>query len=274
MTYHPESILLNQHKLSYRVYSGGEKYLFVFHGYGQTPDIFETLIPTILTDYTVVAIELFFHGNSEVLEKNKNYISIAEWNELFGAILKRHEIYTFSMLSFSIGSRFIFAVLHAYSNQVERLALIAPDGFGNTFWFRLATSNVLCRWVFKCVLTYPLFIIYFVRFFDFIGVINGATSNFIQKSLQSKKERERIYNTWVYFRKLNIQSKKIIHAINTNAIKVFFATGSKDDLVAQRTIKDVSDRVGAQYMDLPFAHTKMAQAIHSDVLRAFLVADR
>jgi len=274
MIYNPESILTKHYKLSYKVYPGGEKYLFLFHGYGQSTDIFESFIPTVLSHYTVIAIDLFFHGDSEVLQKNKNFISIGELNQLFGEILQRYSVHTFSMLSFSIGSRFIFAIFHTYSNQIDRIALIAPDGFGNTFWFRMATSNVLCRAVFKLALTFPFLITYPARFFNGIGIINDATSNFIQKSLQSKKERERIFNTWVYFRKLKMHSAAFVNKIKAASIQLFFATGSKDELVAHHTIQKISIQLHAPYIELPFAHAKMVQAISLEELRIFLIADR
>lgn len=269
MSYKPESILIKNHKLSYRVYSGGNDYLFVFHGYGQSADIFETFIHTVIADYTVIAIELFFHGNSEVLQQKKTFISIEEWNELFGEILKQHAIEKFSILSFSIGSRFVFATLYAYASRIDRLALIAPDGFGNTFWFRLATSNVLCRLVFKLVLNYPFLIIYPARFLHVAGIIHGATSNFIQKSLQSPIERKRIYNTWVYFRKLNMHASTFVHTITVTSINVLFVTGKNDDLVAQDAIKKISDQLESQYIEFPFAHAKMVQAINSEAVLKF-----
>lgn len=269
-----EKIVHVDYNLSYRLYAGGKKKLFVFHGYGQTTEIFDSLIASVLPDYTVVAIDLFFHGNSEIVQQSSNYISIKEWNRLLDEILTKHSIQRFSLLSFSIGSRFVFATMQNYSKHIDRIALVAPDGFGNNFWFRMATSNVVCRYVFKLTLRYPPLIIYPAIVFNFVGVIHTSTLNFIQKSLKFKKDRERIYNTWVYFRKLKMHSKEFAHAIDTSSIQVLFVTGSKDDLVARHTIKKISDRVEARYMELPFAHGKMVQAIHSDAVIEFLVADR
>jgi len=274
MEFNPEIIVTETHKLSYRYYNGGKKVLFLFHGFGQTADIFETFIPAILTEYTVITIDLFFHGNSEVLQHQTNFISIEEWNQLFEKILEKHSIHTFSLFSFSIGSRFVFAVLQKYQTRIQRIALIAPDGFGNNFWFRIATSNALCRLVFETVLTYPSLIIYPAKIFNFLKITHSATANFIQRSLQAPTERERIFNTWIYFRKLQITSKKFIQHIQFHSIPLLFAVGSSDELVAHKAIKKISNELKAVYIELPLPHSKMVQAIHLKAVNEFLITNR
>lgn len=274
MKFNSEIISTETHKLSYRYYSGGKKALFLFHGFGQTSDIFKDFIPTVIHEYSVISIDLFFHGNSKVVQYRSNFISIDEWNQLFENILQKHSIQAFSFLSFSIGSRFVFAALHKYSARIQRIALIAPDGFGNNFWFRIATSNALCRGMFKFVLTFPFPILFFGKVFHAVGIINNSTYRFIQKSLLIKEDRDRIYKTWTYFRKLNITQEEFVHVLHTHAIKTLFATGEKDELVAFRAIKKISIQVQAEYIELPLAHAKMIQAISLDAVKDFLIANR
>lgn len=274
MEFNSEIISTETYKLSYRYYSGGEKFLFLFHGFGQTSDIFHAFVTTIITNYTVIAVDLFFHGNSEVLQTDNNFISIENWDQLFEKILQKHSIRIFSFLSFSIGSRFVFAALQKYPDRIQRITLIAPDGFGNNFWFRLATSNVLCRAMFKVVLEFPLPILFLGKVFHVFGIIHGTTYRFIKKSLLVKEERDRIYKTWTYFRKLNITQKDFEHVIHTHAIKILFATSEKDELVAHSTIKKISAHVHAEHIELPLAHAKMIQAINVNAVNQFLIADR
>ncbi|MGN6646282.1 MAG: alpha/beta fold hydrolase [Cytophaga sp.] len=274
MEFSPENIIDQEFKLSYRYYSGGERFLFLFHGYGQSADIFQTFIESVKPDFTVIAIDLFFHGSSEVIQQQQNYISIAAWNGLFDKILKKHSITCFSLLSFSIGSRFIFSVMQMFQKQIERIVLIAPDGFGNNFWFRLSTSNVLCRYIFKCVLTHPPLILWPGKLLQLFGMINAYTYRFIQKSLQLKSERERIYNTWVYFRKLKIASPDFEYIIQQELIPLLFVTGESDELVAGAEIKKISNRLHVPHIELPLAHAKMIQALELEAVKQFLIADR
>lgn len=274
MEFSPENIIEQDFKLSYRYYSGGERFLFLFHGYGQSAAIFQTFIESVKPQFTIIAIDLFFHGSSEVIQQQQNHISIATWNGLFDKILKKHSIDTFSLLSFSIGSRFIFSVMQTFQKQIERIVLIAPDGFGNNFWFRLSTSNVLCRGIFKLVLTYPALILWPGKLLELLGMINAYTYRFIQKSLKLKSERERIYNTWIYFRKLKISSSDFERIIQQCLIPLLFVTGEADELVAGAEIKKISSRLQAKYIELPLAHAKMIQALDLDAVRKFLIADR
>ncbi len=274
MEFSPENIIDQEFKLSYRYYSGGERFLFLFHGYGQTTDIFQTFIESVKPYFTVIAIDLFFHGASEMIQHHKDYISIAAWNGLFEKILKKHSINTFSLLSFSIGSRFVFSVMETFQSRIERIVLIAPDGFGNNFWFRISTSNVVCRGVFKLVLTYPALIRWPGKLLQLLGMINAYTYRFIQKSLQLKSERERIYNTWVYFRKLKITSPDFERIIQQSLIPLLFVTGEADELVAGTEIKKISNRLHAPHIELPLAHAKMIQALELDAVKQFLITDR
>jgi pimeloyl-ACP methyl ester carboxylesterase len=274
MEFSPENIVEQEFKLSYRYYSGGERFLFLFHGYGQSADIFQAFIGSVKRDFTVIAVDLFFHGLSEVTQQRSDFISIATWNSIFVKILKKHSIDTFSLISFSIGSRFIFSLLQTFQSRIERIVLIAPDGFGNNFLFRLSTSNALCRYIFKCVLRNPALILLPGKLLKLLGIINAYTYRFIEKSLQLKSERERIYNTWVYFRKLKIASPDFERIIQESLIQLLFVTGATDELVAGSEIKRISKRLHMQHIELPLSHAKMIQALELDAVRKFLIADR
>lgn len=273
--YTTERIVKDEFILSYRYYRGErEETLVAFHGFGQTNILFETFIPSVLSYYSVVAIDLFFHGESSVKESGKHYLSVEGWNELFSQLLEKHHIDRFSLLSYSMGSRFVVRLLNMYASRINKIALIAPDGFGNNFWFNVATSTYLTRFVFEYSMWHPMWIQLMVRVLGSVGIFNAITKRFIERNLESDELRKRIYASWVYFRKLTILKSDFVEGVNKNKIRFICFCGKEDQLVARKSMELLCTQTGATYVELDLAHHKMIQALDRSELLEFLVSDR
>jgi len=269
-----EKIILEQYQLSYKLYKGGERYLFLFHGFGQTSDVFDSFIPSVLPEYTVISIDLFFHGESTIHDMHQNFISIDTWNVIFDELLKKHSISFFSMLSFSIGARFIVSLFEQKCNMIDRIVLIAPDGFGNTFWFSVATATSINRFIFRYSLANPASIRFFVNLFYFLRLIDGVTKRFLEKTISTDEQRQKIYNTWVYLRKLKLPAIDFIKQINSCTALIMCLVGKDDQLVAKQKIYDICIETDGLYIELDYTHSKMLQAIDRPEVKEFLISDR
>jgi pimeloyl-ACP methyl ester carboxylesterase len=273
--YTEERIVTDDSTLSYRYYKGAtEEIIFLFHGFGQTNLLFESFIPTVLPSYSVIAVDLFFHGGSYVKEKDLNNLSISSWNDLFARMLDKHHINRFSLLSYSMGSRFVVTLLNTYASQINKIVLIAPDGFGNNFWFNVATSTAATRFVFRYTMRHSLWIKLTVSFLGAIGIFNSITKRFIQRNLENAAHRKKVYDAWVYFRKLSISKKDFVTLIRKNNIRVMCFCGKEDQLVARKTIALISKETDAHYIELDLAHHKLIQALDRNELIDFLISDR
>lgn len=275
MNHTTERIVTDERTLSYRYYKGANKQLLVvFHGFGQTNVVFESFIDSVLPYYSVVAIDLFFHGES-IAEVNKiDHLSIKSWNELFDKILVKHQINRFSLLSYSMGSRFVVTLLNVYASRINKIVLIAPDGFGNNFWFNVATSTKITRRVFDYTMKYPNWIRVAVNMLGAVGLFNSITKRFIERNLESESHRKKIYVSWVYFRKLVIAKKDFVELIRKYEINLISFCGKSDQLVAKKTIKLLCDQTLARYVELDLAHHKMITALERSELIDFLISDR
>lgn len=267
-------IVIDELKLSYRFYKGDTKdTLVTFHGFGQTSIVFESFIPSVLPYYSVVAIDLFFHGESTIEDNEVNYISIERWNTIFEQILIKHQISRFSLLSYSMGSRFIVTLLNVYAPRISKIALIAPDGFGNNFWFNVSTSTQLTRFIFRYSMQHPLCIQIVVRMLGAVGIYNSITKRFIERNLESAKNRMKIYTSWVYFRKLTIRKDDFVELILNNEINFICFCGKEDQLVAKKKMELICNKTNACYIELNLAHHKMIQVLGKEKLVDFLISD-
>jgi pimeloyl-ACP methyl ester carboxylesterase len=273
--YTVEHIFTDGLLLSYRYYKGGKnETLFLFHGFGQTNMLFESFIPSVLPNFSIVAVDLFFHGESTVETNSVDYISIDRWNSLFDQILLKHQVNRFSLLSYSMGSRFVVTVLNEYATRINNIVLIAPDGFGNNFLFNVATSAKLTRSVFRFTMEHPFWIQVVVRILGATGIFNSITKRFIDRNLESAEHRKRIYASWTHFRKLTVGRNDFVKLILGNQIKLMCFCGKEDQLVAKRTIEHICSETAARYVELDLAHHKMVQALENSVLIDFLISDR
>ncbi len=272
--YADKEIVTESYKLSYKLYSGGERYLFLFHGFGQSSSVFETFISYVSSEFTVISIDLFFHGKSIILDEKENVISFETWNAIFDKLLKRYSISRFSMLSFSIGARFIISVFQDKKSAVDSIVLIAPDGFGNNIWFTIATSTIITRSVFKWSLSNPAIIRFLTGTFNFLGITDSVTKRFIEKNIETTEQRTKIYNTWVYFRMLKMPAKQFIEELNSSDVKLMCLVGMNDELVAKENIRKICMKTDSIFIELDYPHYKMIQATELIRVREFLISNR
>jgi len=274
MKYTTECIVTDELILSYRHYQGrGDETLVLFHGFGQTNILFESFIPSVLHHYSVIAIDLFFHGESIVKKSEKDHISDDCWNELFNQLLEKHQVNRFSLLSYSMGSRFVVTLLKTHAARINKIVLIAPDGFGNNAWFNVATSTAAARFVFQYSMQHPLWIQLMLRALGSVGIFNSITKRFIERNLESDELRKKIYASWVYFRSLAIRKEDFVEWVNKNEIRFICFCGKDDQLVARKTMQLLCTQTGAPYVELDLAHHKMVQALEKRELLDFLISD-
>jgi pimeloyl-ACP methyl ester carboxylesterase len=95
----------NNSTIHYRKFGDGPKLLFCFHGYGREADTFSILERRLGSLFTIVAIDIPFHGRTEWKEE---LIFKPKYLQQFLLQIRRSlnkENIKFSLLGFSIGGR-------------------------------------------------------------------------------------------------------------------------------------------------------------------------
>ena len=112
--------------IAYRKLGAGPAILVAFHGFGQSSGVFRPLERLLTSQFTIFAIDLFFHGHSEY---NKNQLlTKPNWYRLMDAFLRAQGITRFSLMGFSLGGRFALTTVEAFAERIDQLFLMAPDG--------------------------------------------------------------------------------------------------------------------------------------------------
>jgi pimeloyl-ACP methyl ester carboxylesterase len=251
------------YKLSYRLYEGGNKYLIMFHGFGQNLDIMNILAEQLTSSYTVISIGLFFHENNFYVSTSK-IISIECWEGILNQILITEKVEQFELLGFSMGARFVVASLGTFHNRIDQIILIAPDGIYINFWYRLAMFNEVSRKLFKYFLYHPQFLFRISEILTEIGLVDDRITSFAASQMQNKEQIQQVYHSWLYFRKLKMDDDTLIRLCKSENISVKMIFGTKDRIIKQKTFSKFIKKINAEVIQIHTTHSKLIQELSTE----------
>ena len=228
--------------LHYSKLGNGSKALFCFHGFGFTGALFYPFEELFSEEYTIYNFDLFFHGKSTW---SFGEIPIEEefWAKLITEFCKENTIVTFSLLAYSIGARPVWSITNKIPEKVKGIIAIAPDGITNSLWYRLATGTIFSRYLFKILLSSKIYINIFLTIGMFLKIMPEVTVRYARSQLRTKEQRNRVYLTWVVYRKLKSNHKLLSENINNYAIPLTIYLGEYDKIIRYSLLKPLLEKV-------------------------------
>jgi pimeloyl-ACP methyl ester carboxylesterase len=239
------------YRLAYRSFGHGPATLLAFHGFGQNGHVFSPVNEAIGHQFTILAIDLFFHGDShypgnQLLTKN-------DWQRLIGSFLDARRIHRFSVAGFSLGGRFALSTVETFADRIDQLILIAPDGITRSKWYDLATATGMGRWLFRYGLHHLSTLERVGHALVRIGLLNRTAMRFAELSLSTPTQRMLVYTVWTQFRLMVPAISKVAASLNQYGVQVQFFTGAFDRIVPGMFILPLSNRL--QHFDLTVLKT-------------------
>ncbi len=224
-----------------RVLGNGTKNIIAFHGFGQDGSAF---LPLIFdqSDYKIYSFDLPFHGNTTISDPSV-YLTSNDVISLIEKLVSIAGINRFSLLGFSMGAKLLFPVLYQFNSQIDQVWLLAPDGIKQNIWYQIATSTNIMRGIFRWLLQKKNGLNTIASGLERIKIIDKKTLKFALSSLNSHTNRERIVDSWIYLRKLKLNSKEIARKVNNVAIEIYFIIGDKDTIISKKAIKPLTKKI-------------------------------
>ncbi|MBX0292287.1 alpha/beta fold hydrolase [Hymenobacter sp. HSC-4F20] len=244
--------------LHFQKYGAGPRVVLAFHGYGQSEGHWRTLIGTLGPEVTVYAFDLFYHGRSR-LAKPDAPLSKKRLGELLEEFLRAQGIETFSLLAFSMGAKFALTAVEQFPVAVEQVWLIAPDGLQRQFWYALATYPPWMRGVLGRAVLRPQRLLRFLDTLHQRRLIDGNLIRFAQWQLDSREKRLRVYRSWLGFRQLTFELKRLAAILNGRPTPVTFFLGRHDRVIPRAGLQQF---IGS----LHNARTVLLEAGHAGLL--------
>lgn len=202
-------------QLHYCWFGTGQKILLCLHGYGESEHSFHFLEQYISPAYTVIAIDLPFHGKTQWNEGLS--FSVSDLLAIMKALQTKHVqgANKITLLGFSMGGRVALQLLQAIPDHIEKLVLLAPDGLKINFWYWLATQTYIGNRLFAFTMKHPGWFFSLLQAGNRLKVINQSILKFTRFYIHDTTVRRMLYERWTCMRAIKpdlASIKKIIHA--------------------------------------------------------------
>ncbi len=229
------SFTFDDNVLNYQIYGSGKNIFLAFHGYAQSHDVFRNFASTLGEDCKIFSFDLFMHGQSNWKNK-KNKLSKEYWKIIISQFLIENNIDSFSLLGFSMGGKFVLAILESFPYKIKKVILIAPDGVNTNFWYSIATLPGWTENIFKSVVISPLRFQLITKFFGKLKIVDKGLIKFADGQLKTREQRLRVYFSWIIFSDFKFNVKEIAEIINLYQIDITIFVGKYDKVITEKNI--------------------------------------
>lgn len=86
-----QTLIHNNSVLSYQKKGRGKNVLLLFHGFGQTKEVFDPLMNELETNNTLYSFDLFFHGGSS-WNQDEQALEKEIWGSILHQFLRENKI--------------------------------------------------------------------------------------------------------------------------------------------------------------------------------------
>tara|TARA_R110002050_G_scaffold109799_1_gene221291 strand:- start:2182 stop:3006 length:825 start_codon:yes stop_codon:yes gene_type:complete len=226
-------IELGNLKCEYLTFGTGKIPLLAFHGFGRHASDFKVFEELFGHKYTIYAINLFHHGNSQYPANRieQNTFTKHEFQEMFRVFFESKNIEKAAIMGYSLGGKIALMFTEIFPEKVESLWLFAPDGIKKNFWYFVASNTFIGRNVYKYFLENPNLFFSMVNGMHKTKLINDKIKKFAMNNMDEKEKRELVYKVWLTFKDTNPNMRIAIQNINKFNIPVYQFFGKNDKVI-------------------------------------------
>ena len=249
----------SSYELHYHKLGQGPRILLAFHGIGQDGiSCFRPFEAHLGEHYTVYAFDLFFHGKNASVKSE--LITKQLWRSLIQDFLQKNNINKFDIAGFSMGGRFAMATLEAFSDKIENVFLIAPDGVSEHPLYSLASRFGPARGVFRFSMRHPKMFFNVAGFLQKVGLVNVSLYRFVQQVLNTPEKRNTIFRSWVNFRELRFDISSLHKMASVNNVSIYLFVGQYDKLLKPAAVQKLATLLpDNRYIILKSGHTQLVE---------------
>jgi pimeloyl-ACP methyl ester carboxylesterase len=217
-------------RIHYLLSGTGKKILVCFHGYGESASNFSFLGPHLNNSFTILAIDLPFHGETQWSaasfdgKKLKEIVSDIISNEN----LAFDNLY---LMGFSLGGRIALSLFQELPQHVKRLVLLAPDGLKLNFWYWFSTQTLIGSKCFKFTMRHPGWFLGMLKIGNKLGLINRSIFKFVEYYIHDEQLRKELYDRWITMRHCKPDLSKIKKDIQQNQATLRLLYGIHDRII-------------------------------------------
>lgn len=263
-----KTLLYKSSEVIYHVFGDGEEVVFCFHGYGIDGTCFSIFENNIKDTATLICLDFPFHGNTNwkdgVVFTQNDLIEII-------SILNPLPQKKYTIIGYSMGGRVALNLLQSIPSLIKKVILIAPDGLAIHFWQYISTQTSWGNKIFRLTMEYPQWLFWMVKVGGLLKLFNRSISKFVHHHIDSKLERDLLYNRWTSMKEFTTNLSLIKSIIRDKLIPVNIFTGKFDRVIttsqARRFAKNQSL---IKLTELHCGHQMLKEQWGTELLKALL----
>jgi pimeloyl-ACP methyl ester carboxylesterase len=222
-------------RIHYLTGGEGRQLLLCLHGYGESAAAFAFLESTLSHDFTILAIDLPFHG--ETVWKEGLFFNPEELLAIVGQIAGSLPGIKgpWFMLGYSMGGRIALSLLEKIPEKIEKLVLAAPDGLRRSPWYWLVTCTRAGNLLFRWTMQRPGWLFFILNTADKLRLIDKSLYKFTAGYIDHATARDQLYKRWTIMRGFRPKLSAIKSLIRERPVRVRLIYGRHDRIVRSTT---------------------------------------
>ncbi|MBX2906633.1 MAG: alpha/beta hydrolase [Taibaiella sp.] len=218
-------------QLHYVRFGHGSKVLLAFHGYGQEAETFQVFEPWLAEDFTILSIDLPYHGQTEWA--GKPHLTADDLAALVQNARREFGVDKVSLMGYSIGGRVALSIMKAVPEQVDKMVLMATDGLiVNGYYFMLMRTQV-GRMMFRGFLGQKDSM-KAVLSLKKAGIIKDSYFRLATQVLHFENSKRQLLHAWPCLSRLIHTPAELKRVINKYQIPVTLVMGARDTVLPPR----------------------------------------
>ena len=221
-------LVYNSNIISYVTYGTGKTAVVCLHGYAQNATRWSILESYLKDKYTLYAFDLPYHGKTQW--SNVETFTVSAFVDIIKQVLPANTK-TFYLLAYSMGGRIALGLLQAIPQMIEKIILLAPDGFHGNPWYRFATHTRIGRRLFNQFKKNPKLIITVGKQLRKRGILSDQLYNLAFYFINDESARFTLYDRWISTRHFDPSLKKIKDIILRQRLPVDMVFAKHDKII-------------------------------------------
>jgi pimeloyl-ACP methyl ester carboxylesterase len=216
----------------------GPRLLVALHGFGDRARMFAVLEDALNELYTVVALDLPFHGQTTW---NDQTFSKEDLVSIIRQVMQREGKDRLSMMAFSFGGRITLALLPEFEPHLDKLYLLSPDGI-NTQGMSLAVRIPMPvrRGLYKA-LERPDWFLKIVSTGRKMGVVPPLINHFLASNLTRPERFRRTFGCWLALNSFYLRRRKIKALWKAHNLPIDIYFGNNDEMIRLKTLRAMTE---------------------------------
>lgn len=206
--------------------------MIAFHGFNNNAQDFACLEEIAGEGFTIISINIFFHGSSKVNERMiEKGFSIDDLKTLFEDIYKIRQSEKYILLGYSLGGRIVLKLLEIFPDKIEEIILIAPDGIRISPFYLFFTRTTPGRFLLRKAVQRPQFFYVVSDLLRKMRIVDEKKYQFARNNFDGLQKREKVYQIWLTLRNVISDNKTVKELLRKHNIRLHLFFGKYDKII-------------------------------------------